>query len=71
VTDPAAIGRAVRWVLGHDQLFLNTSSDARLLGAALDAAADLGEPPSDDELRADVEAEGIEPLFDGGALERI
>ena len=39
VTDPAAIGRAVRWVLGHDQLFLNTSSDATLLGARARRAA--------------------------------
>jgi aryl-alcohol dehydrogenase-like predicted oxidoreductase len=31
VRDPGAIERAVRWVLGHEQLFLNTSSDARLL----------------------------------------
>ena len=33
--DDAAIGRAVRWVLGHPQLFLNTSSDATLLETIL------------------------------------
>jgi aryl-alcohol dehydrogenase-like predicted oxidoreductase len=71
VTDPAAIARAVRWVLSHEQLFLNTSSDARLLPAILDAAATPGPVPTDAELRADVDREGIEPLFDGGALERI
>lgn len=71
VTDEAAIGRAVRWVLGHDQLFLNTSSDARLLPAVLAAAASGGPVPSDDELQADVDALGIQPLFDGGMLERI
>jgi aryl-alcohol dehydrogenase-like predicted oxidoreductase len=71
VTDPAAIARAVRWVLSHEQLFLNTSSDARLLPAILDAAATPGPVPTDAELQADVAAEGIEPLFDGGALERI
>jgi len=71
VTDSDAIGRAVRWVLSHDQLFLNTSSDARLLEHALAAAAgDLGSP-SDQEMQADVDALGIEPLFDGEALERI
>lgn len=71
VTDEAAIARSVRWVLSHDQLFLNTSSDARLLPTVLQAAAGRSPAPSDDELRADVEALGIEPLFDGGALERI
>jgi aryl-alcohol dehydrogenase-like predicted oxidoreductase len=72
VEDPEVIGRAVRWVLGrHPQLFLNTSSDARLLEHALAAGAGDLTPPTDDEMRADVAAQGIEPLFDGSALERI
>lgn len=71
VTNPDAIARAVRWVLGHDQLFLNTSSDGRLLGAALAAATDPTPVPTDAEMQADVDAEGIEPLFDGAELERI
>jgi aryl-alcohol dehydrogenase-like predicted oxidoreductase len=71
LTDAGAIGRAARWVLSHDQLFLNTSSDATLLPLVLDAASTPGSPPTVDELRADVEAHGIEPLFDGEALERI
>jgi aryl-alcohol dehydrogenase-like predicted oxidoreductase len=71
VTDPAAIGRSVRWVLGHPQLFLNTSSDAGLLGAALEAAAQPEPVPTDAEMQADVDEQGIHPLFDGGALERI
>jgi aryl-alcohol dehydrogenase-like predicted oxidoreductase len=71
LTDPAAVGRAVRWVLANPQVFLNTSSDARQLRATLAAAADATPAPTDDELQADVDAEGIEPLFDGAALERI
>jgi aryl-alcohol dehydrogenase-like predicted oxidoreductase len=71
VTEPAAIGRAVRWVLDHPPLFLNTSSDATLLPTILEAAAAGGPRPTDDELEADVREHGIEPLFDGGALERI
>jgi aryl-alcohol dehydrogenase-like predicted oxidoreductase len=67
----ATIGRAVRWVLGQDGLFLNSSSDARLLPAILTAAATPDPVPTDAELQADVAAEGIEPLFDGDALERI
>jgi aryl-alcohol dehydrogenase-like predicted oxidoreductase len=71
LTDPDAIGRAVRWVLGHEQLFLNTSSDATLLPAILAAAARADMMPSDEEMRADVDAHDIRPLFDGEALERI
>lgn len=71
VTHPDAITRSVRWVLSHDQLFLNTSSDGRLLRTALAAAAEPMPVPADAEMQADVEAEGIRPLFDGGALERI
>ena len=70
LTDADAIGRAARWVLSHDQLFLNTSSDATLLPLVLDAAA-AGARCPDGEMQADVEAHGIEPLFDGEALERI
>jgi aryl-alcohol dehydrogenase-like predicted oxidoreductase len=69
--DDGAVARAVRWVLADPRVFLNTSSDARLLPAILTAAAS-GEPaPSDDEMRADVSAHGVEPLFDGSDLERI
>ncbi|MGZ4766124.1 MAG: aldo/keto reductase [Ilumatobacteraceae bacterium] len=73
LTDPAAIARAVRFVLGNTQLFLNTTSDATLLPAVLAAVAEAADfaVPSADELRADVEAFGITSLFDGAALERI
>lgn len=73
ITDPAAIDRAVRWVLGHEGLFLNTSSDATLLEVALDAAGRAADQPAptDAELQADVEALDVRPLFDGAALERI
>jgi aryl-alcohol dehydrogenase-like predicted oxidoreductase len=71
VTDPGAIGRAVRFVLSHPQMFLNTTSDARLLPLVLDAASGDLTRPTDDELRADIDTFGITPLFDGQALERI
>lgn len=71
LTDPAAIGRAVRYVLADPQLFLNTTSDAGLLPAILAAAAGSLERPGDDELAADVETFGITPLFDGESLERV
>lgn len=71
--DGAAITRAVRFVLADRRLFLNTSSDARLLRPILEAAAapDAAEAPAGEELEADLANLGIEPLFDGAALERI
>ncbi|MGH9095410.1 MAG: aldo/keto reductase [Acidimicrobiales bacterium] len=66
-----AVARAVRWVLARPGVFLNTSSDARLLRATLEAAAAPGPAPTDGQMATDVEALGIEPIFDGGALERI
>ena len=71
LTDPAAIGRAVRYVLNNTQLFLNTTSDASLLPIVLEAAAGDLTAPSADELRADIDTFGITSLFDGGALERM
>jgi aryl-alcohol dehydrogenase-like predicted oxidoreductase len=66
-----AIGRAVRWVLGNPQVFLNTSSDARLLRSALEAAGAGGSRPTDAEMEADAATFGVRPLFDGADLERI
>jgi aryl-alcohol dehydrogenase-like predicted oxidoreductase len=67
-----ALERAVRFVLDRPQLFLISSSEYSLTRAILDAASHRsGDAPSDDELRADVEAAGIQPLFDGADLERI
>jgi aryl-alcohol dehydrogenase-like predicted oxidoreductase len=71
LTDPAAIGRAVRFVLSQPQMFLNSTSDARLLPMVVDAAAGDLARPSDAEMRSDVADQGITPLFDGDLLERI
>lgn len=69
--DEGAVGRGVRFVLGRDQLFLNSSSDATLLRPILDAASRGGGVPTDAEMEADVAAQAMQPLFDGGDLERI
>ena len=58
-------------MLGRQQLFLNTSSDSRLLRPILEAALNHGDVPSDEAMQADVEAHAMAPIFDGGALERI
>lgn len=71
LTDPAAIDRAVRFALAHPQMFLNTTSDARLLAPIIESAGGVLSAPTDDEMRADVVAQDITPLFDGDALERI
>jgi hypothetical protein len=71
LTDPAAIDRAVRYVLADRQLFLNTTSDARLVPAIVEAATGALDRPTDDEMRADVRDHGIVSLFDGDVLERI
>ena len=71
LADGDALTRAVRYVLGRPGLFLNSSSDARLLRPTLEAAAAGGPAPTDEEMAADVERHEIQPLFDGAALERI
>ncbi len=71
LADEDALARAVQYVLGRPGLFLNSSSDSRLLRPTLEAAAAGGPAPADEEMAADVERQGIEPLFDGAALERI
>ena len=69
--DPAAVARAVRYVLQRPQIFLVTSSDARMLRPALEAAAAASPPPTDAEMEDDVASLDMAALFDGGALERI
>jgi len=69
--DPAAIARAVRFVLSDPRVFLNTTSDARLLPLIIDAASGDLARPTDAELAADEADHDIAPIFDGGTLERI
>jgi len=73
LADAAALDRAVRYVLARPQLFLDTSSDARLLRPILEAASapSAGASPSDEEMEADVARHAMQPLFDGADLERI
>ena len=72
ITDLDALGRAVRFVLADEALFLNTSSDARLLEATIDAAEAFdGAAPDPAELAADRAAHSMTPLFDNADRERI
>lgn len=69
--DDGSLARAVRWVLARPGVFLNTTSDGRVLPAVLEAAASGGGAPSDEEMAADLATLDIQPLFDGSELERI
>ena len=71
VRDPAALARAVHFVLGRPGLFLNSSSDATLLKKILDAASEESTRPSDQELADDVERLEMEPLFAPGQSDEI
>jgi aryl-alcohol dehydrogenase-like predicted oxidoreductase len=69
--DPDAIRRAVHYVLARPGLFLNTSSDARILPLMLEAAAAPIEVPAPDALAADVGRYAMEPLFERGVSDAI
>lgn len=66
-----AFEHSLAFVLNRSGLFLNSSSDARLLKPILEAASRQLVSPTDAELDADASALEMEPLFDGGELERI
>ncbi|MFP8881999.1 MAG: aldo/keto reductase [Myxococcota bacterium] len=74
--DPAAVRRAVHFVLRRPGLFLNTSSDATLLRMILESAAttrsdDRSAPGLAARLEADVAQLDMQPLFIPGAAEGI
>jgi aryl-alcohol dehydrogenase-like predicted oxidoreductase len=77
IQDEAALRRSIQWVLAAGafpgQLFVDSSSDARILRTILEAAEDApaSPRPADDAMAGDLLALGVSPLFDGGALERI
>ena len=66
-----ALTRAVAFVLNRPGVFLNTTSDGRLLPAVLDAALSGAPMPTAADLAADVARFDMTPLFDGSELERI
>jgi aryl-alcohol dehydrogenase-like predicted oxidoreductase len=69
--DPAAIRRAVHFVLSRPGLFLNTSSDATLLRPIVEAAGQPAEAPAASALAADAARLAMEPLFIPGVAETI
>ena len=71
IRDPEALEHAVHWVLERPGVFLNTSSDATLLRATLDAATSRKAAVVDDAMRRDVSRLEIEPLFVRGVSETV
>ena len=71
LTDADAIRRAVHWVLSRDDVFLNSSSDARLLEPTLLAAKQMIESPTDRDMEQDADSFQIEPLFERGLSDAI
>lgn len=69
--EPAAIARAVGYVLARPGIFLNTSSDATLLQPTLEAAAAASGPVPGPALREDVTRHEMEPLFVRGLSDSI
>jgi len=69
--DEAAIARAVAFVLAKPGVFLNSSSDARLLPKILAAAEHFDGHCDEPGLEADVEGFAMEPLFAPDGLETI
>ena len=71
--DPAQIRTAVQWVLARDGVFLNTSSDTRILRTTLEAAAaaETRAAPTDSEIDALLASAQVEPLFEPGIKEEV
>ena len=61
--EQADIDRAVHWVLGRPNVFLNTVGDISLLPRVLDAASRVAPRPDDAEMRADQQRVEAVPLF--------
>jgi aryl-alcohol dehydrogenase-like predicted oxidoreductase len=63
LTDPRDIERAVHWVLGRPEAFLNSVSDVGLFSLVLDAAERFETRPSDEEMVELVQRRSLAPLF--------
>jgi aryl-alcohol dehydrogenase-like predicted oxidoreductase len=63
LSDPEAISKAAKWVLGLPEVFLVTTGDLSVLPHILSAAAQFDGQPSDEAMRNMVAEQGMEPLF--------
>ena len=63
LSDPEAIGLAVKWVLGIPDLFAASTGDLSVLPHLLRAAAEFQDSPADQDMRRLVSEQSMEPLF--------
>ena len=63
LTDQASIDKAVHWVLGNEDVFLNTAGDITILPLVLDAAERFETRPPEPVMRAMVAESEMAPLF--------
>jgi aryl-alcohol dehydrogenase-like predicted oxidoreductase len=61
--DQADIDRAVHWIVGLPEVFVNTAGDLKLLPKILDAASRFERRPSDDEMKAMLDGKRMTSLF--------
>jgi aryl-alcohol dehydrogenase-like predicted oxidoreductase len=61
--EQAEIDLAVHWVLGHEELFINTVGDIHVLPKELEAVSRFDTMPSDAEMQAQVTRLEMQPLF--------
>jgi aryl-alcohol dehydrogenase-like predicted oxidoreductase len=69
--EPDALRRAVHFVLSRLGLFLNSSSDATILGQILEAASAPAAAPARADMEADVARYAMQPLFIPGVSDSI
>jgi hypothetical protein len=65
--EQADLDRAVHWVIGRPEIFLNTAGDILLLPKILQAASRYDTRPSDDAMTAMLEKQSMTTLFGLGA----
>jgi aryl-alcohol dehydrogenase-like predicted oxidoreductase len=63
LTDQADIDLAVHWILGREDVFLNTAGDIHVLPKILDAASRFEKRPSDEQMKALTAKMDMAPLF--------
>ncbi len=66
--NPNSIANAIHWSMGNPNIFINTVGDIHLLKIVLKAVAKFESMPSDEVMRADIERNGITPLFTGDEI---
>jgi aryl-alcohol dehydrogenase-like predicted oxidoreductase len=62
------IDRAIHWVLNREDVFLNSSSDVKLLPKILDAASRFKIGSQSLEIQEEIDRSGMEPIFKGRDL---